>query len=66
MQKAGIAVCCGGILGMGETEEDRLMLLVELAQLKPPPESMPINCLVPIAGTPLADARRWTASSWCA
>jgi biotin synthase len=56
VQKAGIAVCCGGILGMGETEEDRLMLLVELAQLDPPPESVPINCLVPIAGTPLADA----------
>jgi len=53
VQKAGVAVCCGGILGMGETEEDRLMLLVELAQLTPPPESIPINCLVPIAGTPL-------------
>jgi len=53
VQEAGIAVCCGGILGMGETEEDRLMLLVELARLEPPPESIPINCLVPIAGTPL-------------
>jgi biotin synthase len=57
VQRAGIAVCCGGILGMGETEEDRLMLLAELAQLEPPPESIPINCLVPIKGTPLADAR---------
>lgn len=56
VQRAGIAVCCGGILGMGETEEDRLMLLAELAALEPPPESIPINCLVPIAGTPLADA----------
>ena len=56
VQKAGIAVCCGGILGMGENEEDRLMLLLELAQLDPPPESIPINCLVPIRGTPLADA----------
>jgi biotin synthase len=56
VQRAGISVCCGGILGMGETEEDRLMLLVELANLEPPPESVPINCLVPIAGTPLADA----------
>ncbi len=56
VQDAGISVCCGGILGMGETEEDRLMLLVELAQLEPPPESVPINCLVPIAGTPLAEA----------
>jgi biotin synthase len=56
VQRAGIAVCCGGILGMGETEDDRLMLLAELANLDPPPESVPINCLVPIAGTPLADA----------
>src|SRR5438445_2703503 len=53
VQAAGIAACCGGILGIGETEEDRLMLLVELARLEPPPESIPINCLVPIAGTPL-------------
>jgi biotin synthase len=56
VQRAGISVCCGGIIGMGETEEDRLMLLVELAQLEPAPESVPINCLVPVAGTPLADA----------
>ena len=56
VQRAGIAVCCGGILGMGETEEDRLMLLVELANLDTPPESVPINCLVPIAGTPLQDS----------
>jgi biotin synthase len=56
VQRAGIAVCCGGILGMGETEDDRLMLLVELANLDTPPESVPINCLVPIPGTPLADA----------
>jgi biotin synthase len=56
VQRAGIAVCCGGILGMGETEDDRLMLLTELANLDTPPESVPINCLVPIAGTPLANA----------
>ena len=56
VQRAGIAVCCGGILGMGETEDDRLMLLVELANLDVPPESVPINCLVPIAGTPLQDS----------
>jgi biotin synthase len=56
VQHAGIAVCSGGIIGMGESEDDRLMLLVELANLDPPPESVPINCLVPIAGTPLADA----------
>ncbi len=41
---------------MGETEDDRLMLLAELAHLDPPPESMPINCLMPIRGTPLAEA----------
>jgi biotin synthase len=56
VQRAGISVCCGGILGMGENEEDRLMLLAELAQLDPLPESIPINCLTPIRGTPLEDA----------
>ncbi|HWY88728.1 MAG TPA: biotin synthase, partial [Gemmataceae bacterium] len=56
VQKAGVSVCCGGILGMGENEDDRLMLLSELAHLSPPPESIPINCLVPIAGTPLENA----------
>jgi biotin synthase len=56
VQRAGIAVCCGGILGMEETEEDRLLLLVELLALDPPPESIPINCLVPIPGTPLEQA----------
>ena len=56
VQNAGIAVCCGGIIGMGESEEDRLRLLVELANLDKMPESVPINCLVPIEGTPLADA----------
>jgi biotin synthase len=56
VQKAGIAVCCGGILGMGEVEDDRLMLLSELAHLEPPPESIPINCLVPITGTPMENA----------
>ncbi len=55
VQRAGISVCCGGIIGMGESEDDRLLLLVELANLPEPPESVPINCLVPIAGTPLAD-----------
>jgi biotin synthase len=56
VQRAGIAVCCGGILGMEETEEDRLLLLTELLALDPPPESIPINCLVPIPGTPLEQA----------
>jgi biotin synthase len=57
VQRAGISVCCGGILGMGETEDDRLMLLAELTALDPPPESVPINALVPIPGTPLAESR---------
>lgn len=55
VSEAGLSMCCGGILGMGESEEDRLKLLAELAQLPVPPESIPINLLVPIAGTPLAD-----------
>ena len=56
VSRAGISVCCGGILGMNETEEDRLLLLAELAALDPPPESIPINCLTPIPGTPLENA----------
>jgi biotin synthase len=56
VRRAGISVCCGGIIGMGETEEDRLLLLAELAALDPPPDSIPINCLVPIRGTPLENA----------
>ncbi|MEI8062483.1 MAG: biotin synthase BioB [Verrucomicrobiota bacterium] len=52
-QDAGLSVCCGGILGLGESVEDRLKLLVVLAALNRPPESVPINCLVPIPGTPL-------------
>ncbi len=57
VQAAGIQVCCGGIIGMGETKDDRLMMLVELARLDPPPESVPINCLMPGKGTPLENAR---------
>lgn len=53
VSKAGISVCCGGILGLGETVDDRLMMLAELAQLDTPPESVPINCLMPQPGTPL-------------
>jgi biotin synthase len=54
VRKAGITVCCGGILGMGETEEDRIGLLHQLATLDPHPESVPINMLVRAEGTPLA------------
>jgi biotin synthase len=53
VSKAGISVCCGGIVGMGETEDDRLQMLVELTNLDTPPESVPINCLMPVPGTPL-------------
>jgi len=56
VRKAGITVCCGGILGMGESDEDRVGLLEQLARLDPHPESVPINMLVANAGTPLADA----------
>jgi biotin synthase len=56
VSNAGISVCCGAIFGMGETVDDRLLFLSELAALDPPPESIPLNCLIPIPGTPLADA----------
>ncbi len=52
---AGIKVCCGGIVGMGESRDQRAQLLAELAALEPQPESVPINMLVAIPGTPLAD-----------
>jgi biotin synthase len=55
VQRAGLSVCCGGIIGMGETVEDRLKMLAVLAGFDPPPESVPINCLVPIPGTPLEE-----------
>lgn len=56
VRDAGISVCCGGILGMGETAEDRISMLVLLASMDPAPESVPINQLIPIPGTPLAQA----------
>ncbi|MES0882682.1 biotin synthase BioB [Roseibium sp. SCP14] len=55
VREAGIEVCCGGIIGMGETVEDRASMLQVLARFEPHPESVPINALVPVAGTPLAD-----------
>ncbi|MEI6084753.1 MAG: biotin synthase BioB [Verrucomicrobiota bacterium] len=54
-QRAGMSVCCGGIIGLGESVDDRLKMLAVLAQFDPPPESVPINCLVPIPGTPLEE-----------
>ena len=56
VREAGIKVCCGGIVGMGETRRARAALLAELANLNPPPESVPINQLVPMPGTPLENA----------
>lgn len=55
VRQAGINVCAGGIIGMGESRDDRINLLHELANLPKPPESVPINMLVPIEGTPIAD-----------
>jgi biotin synthase len=56
VRAAGINVCCGGIIGMGESRRARAALLAELAAMEPPPESVPINQLVAMPGTPLADA----------
>lgn len=55
ISQSGLKTCCGGIVGMGETLEDRANMLKTLANLKTPPESVPINKLVKVKGTPLAD-----------
>ena len=55
VRKAGVTLCCGGIVGMGESTEDRVRFLHTLATLDPHPESVPINALVPVDGTPLQD-----------
>ncbi len=55
VRKSGVKVCCGGILGMGETAKDRLEMLLVLANMDEQPESVPINQLIAIPGTPLAD-----------
>jgi biotin synthase len=55
VRDAGIHICSGGIIGMGESRQNRAAMLVQLANLPEPPESVPINHLVPIPGTPLAD-----------
>lgn len=62
--KAGISACCGGILGMGESEEDRISLLHTLASLDPQPESVPINMLVPVEGTPLENQKTLDIFEW--
>ena len=58
VRKAGITVCSGGIIGMGETEDDRIGMLFTLANLDPQPESVPINALVPVKGTPMENQPR--------
>lgn len=55
VQNAGMSVCCGGIIGMGESVTDRLKMLEVLTKFSPEPESVPINCLVPIEGTKLSE-----------
>jgi biotin synthase len=55
VQESGMSVCCGGIIGMGESEADRLRMLEVLSNFDPPLESVPINCLMAMPGTPLAD-----------
>jgi biotin synthase len=55
-REAGLHLCCGGILGMGETRADRASLIAQLAAMDPAPESVPINQLIPVPGTPLENA----------
>jgi biotin synthase len=57
VRAAGMTICCGGIVGMGESLDDRLSLLMQLANQDPHPESVPINLLQAVQGTPLADGR---------
>ncbi|MEB3315188.1 MAG: biotin synthase BioB [Candidatus Melainabacteria bacterium] len=58
VQEAGINVCCGGILGLGETREDRFSFIETLAELNPQPASVPINLLAPIEGTPMYETMK--------
>lgn len=58
VRKAGVTVCCGGIIGLGETHDDRMKMLHTLATMPEHPESVPVNALVPIPGTPLANNPR--------
>ena len=58
VRNAGIGVCCGGIIGLGESIDDRCHMMVTLANQPQHPESVPVNALVPVKGTPLADNKR--------
>lgn len=62
ISKTNVSICSGGIIGMGESERDRASMLLTLASLNPQPESVPINSLVPVKGTPLGD--RPITSGW--
>lgn len=64
VRHAGMKICSGGILGLGETKNDRIGLLYELATLPIHPESVPINMLVPIEGTPLAEVEKLDVTEW--
>ena len=55
VQESGMSVCCGGIIGMGESITDRVRMLEVRSNFDPPPESLPINCLMAMPGTPLGD-----------
>jgi len=57
VRRSGVTVCCGGIIGMGESRQERYRLLRELSTLNPHPESVPVNMLVRVEGTPLANQR---------
>ncbi|MDI6622435.1 biotin synthase BioB [Acinetobacter junii] len=64
VRQAGMKVCSGGIVGLGETRNDRIGLLHELSTMPVHPESAPINMLVPIEGTPLADVEKLDVTEW--
>ncbi len=64
VRQAGLTICSGGIIGMGESASDRCAMLAELAQLDPQPESVPINLLIPIEGTPLEDQAPLDPLEW--
>jgi biotin synthase len=57
VQNAGMSVCCGGILGLGENTDDRLKMIETISEFNPQPESVPINSLMPMPGTPLAESK---------
>jgi biotin synthase len=65
VRDAGISVCSGGIIGLGETDEDRIAMLHTLATLPAHPESVPVNALVPVAGTPLENQPRVSIWAMC-